>query len=93
METLKIISAREVPTLYLRYLNTNVNKNPLSAKAYYTIRKGHIKQISWCCNSDDIMLKNFCSDIKFKKLKYQDHERNTRDLEYKSIIGKDNVNE
>lgn len=85
METLKIISAMEIPTLYRRYQHTNKNKNLLSTKAYYTIRKGHIKQIPWCCKSDDIMLRNFCFDIKFKRLKYQDHERHTRDLEYKAI--------
>lgn len=85
METLKIISSMEIPTLYRRYQHTNMNENLLSAKAYYTIRKGYIKQIPWCCKSDDIMLQNFCSDIKFKRLKYQDHERHTRDLEYKAI--------
>ena len=68
METLKAISIIEVPTLYRRYQETNMNKNLLSAKAYYTVRKGYIKLIPWCFPNRDIMLKNLSSNMKSKKL-------------------------
>lgn len=68
METLKVISIIEVPTLYRRYQETNINKNLLSTKAYYTVSKGYIKLIPWCFPNRDIMLKNLSSNMKSKKL-------------------------
>lgn len=58
----------DTPTLYSIYQHNSMNKNLLSTKAYYTVRKGYIKLIPWCFPNRDIMLKNLSSNMKFKKL-------------------------
>ena len=61
----------DTPTLYSKYQHNNMNRDSLSTKAYYTVRKGYIKLIPWCFPDRDIMLKNLSSDIKYKRLKYK----------------------
>lgn len=75
----------DTPTLHSKYQHNNMNRDSLGTKAYYTVRKGYIKLIPWCFPDKDIMLKNLSLDIKVKRLKYQDHERYTRDLKCKAI--------
>lgn len=85
MSTLGQISAVCKPTLRQKHA---CRDSSLITKAVYDTN--YTRKISRCTYDDeDIMLQTFCYDNRMRRLKYQDHERHTRDLEYKAIIEKE----